>query len=72
MADFWNVKKFPGPRAMQKTPRTTLEFALIADGVPARDVYRVLGTREGVARAFRKLDEIKPYVKLWGTAGAQP
>lgn len=72
MADFWNVKKFPGPRAMQKTPRTTLEFALIADGVPARDVYRVLGTREGVARAFRKLDEIKPYVKVWWTAGAQP
>jgi putative spermidine/putrescine transport system substrate-binding protein len=72
MADFWNVKKYPGPRAMQKTPKTTLEFALIADGVAAREVYAVLATKAGVTRAFRKLDEIKPFVKVWWTAGAQP
>jgi putative spermidine/putrescine transport system substrate-binding protein len=71
-ADFWDTKKFPGPRALRKAPKTTLEFALIADGVPATDVYKVLGTKEGVDRAFKKLDALKPDVKVWWTAGAQP
>ena len=26
----------------RKSPKTTLEFALIADGVPPKDVYKVL------------------------------
>lgn len=72
MADLWDVKKFPGARALRKSPKTTLEFALIADGVAPKDVYKVLGTEEGVERAFKKLDEIKPHVKVWWSAGAQP
>ena len=72
MADLWDVKKFPGPRALRKSPKTTLEFALIADGVPAKDVYKVLGTKDGVDRAFKKLEQLRPNVKVWWTAGAQP
>ena len=72
VADFWDVKKFPGARALRKSPKTTLEFALIADGVPPKDVYKVLSTKAGVDRAFKKLDQIKPNVKVWWTAGAQP
>lgn len=71
-ADFWDVKKFPGPRALRKSPKTTLEFALVADGVPTSDVYKVLSTKEGIDRAFAKLDKIRPNVKVWWTAGAQP
>ncbi|MCX2726045.1 polyamine ABC transporter substrate-binding protein [Thermomicrobium sp. 4228-Ro] len=73
-ADFWNVEKFPGPRAMDKVdgPVGNLEFALLADGVPKDQVYQVLRTAEGVERAFRKLDEIKPHVTVWWEAGAQP
>lgn len=70
-ADFWDTKKFPGKRALRKTPRYTLEFALMADGVPAADVYSVLGTPEGVERAFAKLDELKPSL-VWWEAGSQP
>jgi putative spermidine/putrescine transport system substrate-binding protein len=33
MADLFDTEKFPGPRALRKAPKTTLEFALIADGV---------------------------------------
>ena len=58
-ADFWDVKKFPGQRALRKAPKTTLEFALMADGVPAEDVYKVLGTKDGVDRAFKKLDQLQ-------------
>mgnify|MGYP003571172021 FL=1 len=32
----------------------------------------MLATEEGVDRAFAKLDEIKPHVTSWWSAGAQP
>ncbi|MCU1739332.1 MULTISPECIES: ABC transporter substrate-binding protein [unclassified Pseudomonas] len=69
--DFWDVKKFPGKRSLRKSARGSLEFALMADGVPVDDVYKVLSTPAGVARAFAKLDELKPYIQWW-EAGAQP
>jgi putative spermidine/putrescine transport system substrate-binding protein len=70
-ADFWNVKKFPGKRGMRKGARYNLEFALMADGVPPKDVYKVLETKEGQDRAFNKLDQLKPNIQWW-EAGAQP
>ncbi len=69
-ADFWDVKKFPGKRGLDKDPRWNLEFALIADGIPAGDVYKVLRTEEGLKRAFAKLDELKPNI-VWWEAGAE-
>ncbi|MEO0909275.1 MAG: extracellular solute-binding protein, partial [Pseudomonadota bacterium] len=71
MADFFDLEKFPGKRGLRKGPKVNLEFALIADGVPAADVYKVLDTDEGVDRAFKKLDSIKDSV-VWWEAGAQP
>ena len=47
-----------------------LEWALMADGVAPADVYKVLGTPEGVDRAFKKLDTIKKDV-VWWESGAQ-
>ncbi|EKJ94900.1 ABC transporter substrate-binding protein [Bradyrhizobium lupini HPC(L)] len=72
VADIWDVKKFPGARSLRKSPKSTLELALLADGVAPADIYKVLETSEGVDRAFKKLDEIKPNVKVWWGAGAQP
>ena len=69
--DFFDVARFPGARALRARPNYTLELALLADGVPVPDLYKVLGTEEGLARAFRKLDTIKPYVKVWFTAWAE-
>lgn len=71
MADFFDLKKFPGKRAMRKGPKPNLEFALMGDGVAPADVYDVLSTPEGVDRAFKMLDRIKDDV-LWWEAGAQP
>lgn len=70
-ADFWDVKTFPGKRAMRREAKYNLEAALMADGVQSADVYKVLGTPEGVDRAFKKLDELKPNIQWWET-GAQP
>lgn len=66
-ADFWDVTKFPGKRGLHKGVRGNLEIALMADGVPPGDVYRVLGTGEGVDRAFRKLEQLRPYIVWWET-----
>ena len=71
IADFFDLEKFPGKRGLRKSPKATLEMALIADGVPAGEVYDLLGTDEGVDRAFAKLDTIKNDV-VWWEAGAQP
>ena len=70
-ADFFDLEKFPGKRTMRKGAKFNLEFALMADGVPAAEVYEVLGTPEGVDRAFAKLESIKKDV-IWWEAGAQP
>ncbi|EHR71676.1 spermidine/putrescine-binding periplasmic protein [Burkholderiales bacterium JOSHI_001] len=70
-ADFWDVKKFPGKRAMRKGARYNVEFALMADGVKPGDVYKLLATKEGAERAFKKLTELKPNIQWW-EAGAQP
>ncbi|MGX1743241.1 ABC transporter substrate-binding protein [Bosea sp. NPDC055353] len=64
--DFWDVKSFPGPRALQDSPVQNLEFALLADGVPADKLYPL-----DVERAFKKLDQIKRHVAAWWTTGAQ-
>ena len=71
LADFFDLKKFPGPRGLRLTPRVNLEWALMADGVPAAKVYPVLSTPAGVQRAFKKLDEIKGHI-VWWEKGADP
>jgi putative spermidine/putrescine transport system substrate-binding protein len=70
-ADFWNTSKYPGKRGMRKGARYNLEFALMADGVPTKEVYKVLATKAGADRAFKKLEELRPHIQWW-EAGAQP
>ena len=65
-ADFWDVKKFPGRRALRNHPLATLEAALMADGVAPDKLYPL-----DVDRAFKKLEQIKPYITVWWTSGAQ-
>ncbi len=71
IADVFDLKKFPGKRSLQKKPVNNLEWALMADGVPADKVYETLATPAGVDRALAKLDTIKSQV-IWWEEGAQP
>lgn len=70
-SDFWDVDAYPGKRGLRKGAKFNLELALMADGVPADEVYQVLAKDAGVDRAFAKLDELKPHLQWW-EAGAQP
>jgi putative spermidine/putrescine transport system substrate-binding protein len=65
-ADFWDVKKFPGPRCLYERSFTCLAWALLADGVPKDKLYPM-----DLDRAFRKMDEIKPHIKVWWRDGSQ-
>jgi putative spermidine/putrescine transport system substrate-binding protein len=71
ISDFFDLEKFPGKRGIRKGAKANLEMALMADGVPAAEVYALLETPEGVDRAFAKLDTIKADT-VWWEAGAQP
>ena len=68
--DFWNIKDFPGARSLFGRFYYNYEAALMAAGVPRDQVYPA--TDDKVKLAFEKLREIKPHVKVWWTAGAQP
>ena len=65
IADFFDVERFPGPRGMRRSPQVNLEFALMADGVPASEVYAALRTPAGRERAFRKLDSLRDHIRWW-------
>jgi putative spermidine/putrescine transport system substrate-binding protein len=59
-ADFWNVQKFPGRRALDNRVRYLLEVALLADGVDPAKLYPL-----DVDRAFRSLERIRPNIAVW-------
>ncbi|MEP6609036.1 MAG: polyamine ABC transporter substrate-binding protein [Burkholderiaceae bacterium] len=66
MMDFWNVQKFPGRRALYKDPRTAIQYALLADGVPREKLWPL-----DIDRAFKSLDRIKPHITVWWEQGNQ-
>lgn len=70
-ADFWDVVRFPGRRALMAEGLYALEAALMADGVAPADVYALLKTKPGQDRAFAKLEQIKPHVAIWWRSPAQ-
>jgi putative spermidine/putrescine transport system substrate-binding protein len=64
MKDVWDVKKFPGARIMNRKAVSSLEAALLADGVPRNKIYPI-----DVDRALKKMTEIKPHVRAWFKGG---
>lgn len=59
-ADVFDLKKFPGKRALRDRVYPALEIALLADGVKPDELYPL-----DVDRAFAKLDTIKDEVIWW-------
>jgi len=66
-ADFWDVKKYPGKRALPNYPQYALPIALLADGVPLEELYPL-----DVDRAFNSLRKIAKDVSVWWESAAQP
>lgn len=69
-ADFWDVKKFSGPRGLWATwGKHNILFALLAEGVAHKDIWPL--TDDKIGRAFKKLNEIKPYITKWWVGGGE-
>ena len=64
LADVFDGRRFKQKRAFARSPRYLLEMALLADGVLPGRVYGELSTRDGVKRAFKKLDGIRKHI-VW-------
>jgi putative spermidine/putrescine transport system substrate-binding protein len=52
--DFWDLERGDGTRALRRSPVGTLEFALLADGVSAAELYPL-----DTERAFSSLEELR-------------
>lgn len=70
-ADLFDLERFPGKRALQRSPQANLEWALLSYGIPVQDVYNLLSTKRGLALAFERLDQIKNEI-IWWTEGSEP
>lgn len=69
-ADFWDTKKFPGDRALLGTTAggwPEMEFALMAAGVPADQLYPL-----DIDKALASYSKIKKDVVKWWDTGAVP
>ncbi|MER8792530.1 ABC transporter substrate-binding protein [Mesorhizobium sp. M0983] len=66
-ADFWNVKDFPGKRALPDIAFYAIPIALLADGVKPGQLYPL-----DLDRAFKSLKKLSPDVAVWWATGAQP
>lgn len=64
-ADFFDIERFPGMRALPDDIIGTLEWALLAYGIPINEVYQLLSTDRGLKLAFAKLDSIKRHIIWW-------
>ena len=71
LADFYDTKRFPGPRGLPKNAQFTLMSALLGDGVPPGQVYQELSKPQGVDRAFKVLDRIRGSI-VWWEDGSEP
>jgi putative spermidine/putrescine transport system substrate-binding protein len=65
LSDFFNTRRYPGKRLLPKSPRFTLEMALLASGVKPADVYSKLSTPEGLESAFDKLAKLKKHIQWY-------
>ncbi|WP_157016319.1 ABC transporter substrate-binding protein [Mesorhizobium xinjiangense] len=68
VADFFDVERFPGKRALKKAPEAMLEWALLSYGVPRSQIYDLLSTQRGMDLAFRRLDAIRDHIVWWEDA----
>jgi putative spermidine/putrescine transport system substrate-binding protein len=58
--DFWDLSRYGGARALRRSPVGTLEFALLADGVPVESIYPL-----DTERAFASLNLIRDATQFY-------
>ncbi len=70
IADLFDQQRFPGPRALQRTPAVNLEWALLSYRVPREEIYGLLSTQRGLRLALGRLAGLEEI--HWWEDGATP
>lgn len=65
-AEFFNVKAYPGPRAIVNDPTEALPMALEAVGVSGKKLFPL-----DVNKAMSELRKIKSHISVWPESGSQ-
>jgi putative spermidine/putrescine transport system substrate-binding protein len=65
VADFFDLARFPGKRALRDAPVAMLEWALRAYGAPRAQLYDLLSTERGLRLAFRRLEALQGETLFW-------
>lgn len=63
--DLFDLERFPGKRALQRSPMANLEWALLSYGVPRQELYSLLSTERGLRLAFERLDVLREHIVWW-------
>jgi putative spermidine/putrescine transport system substrate-binding protein len=69
VADFFDLKNFPGRRSLSYQAFENIPFAIQGAGVPAKEVYPI--TNDKIERAYQVLDKLKDSMVIW-KSGEQP
>lgn len=65
--DLFDIERFPGKRALQRSPAALFEWAMMAEGVPVSQIYDLLSTERGLRLALKRLDQLNGQIVWWDT-----
>lgn len=65
-AQFFDVKDYPGPRAIVDDPDEAMPMALEATGVSGKKLFPL-----DISAALKELKMIKPHISVWPSSGSQ-
>ncbi len=71
VADFFDIERFPGKRAIQRTPKGIMEWAMLSYNVPVRQIYDLLSTKRGFRLVTHRLNQIRDHI-VWWDEGHEP
>ncbi|MFK7859748.1 MAG: extracellular solute-binding protein [Granulosicoccus sp.] len=65
IGDLFDLERFPGKRALQRSPAALFEWAMMAEGVPVSQIYDLLSTERGLRLVLKKLESLRGHVIWW-------
>ena len=65
--DLFDVERFPGKRALQRSPAALFEWAMMAEGVPVSQIYDLLSTARGLRLALKRVEKLRGHIIWWDT-----
>lgn len=67
--DLFDLERFPGKRALQRSPAALFEWAMMAEGVPITQIYDLLSTERGLRLVTKRIESLRGHVVWWDKPG---